>query len=244
MLVNNLLFQGLLLVAMVAANAVSNQFSCGPLAYGLSAEDCEYMAAIGMAGQGQNAIGERDAGIWIGSEGPNTFTFVNTAEVPVTVIVWYRAEGDDRSSFVGARAPKISYSLPFANDAVDISLGNEVPGGWSALYNRSTELTPYGQINNTFGEFSTGTYATIDVSRLVTMSGNPMTVKVSSGCVADMKTCAYACNSGTDSCGAAGTYNLLNCRGTNAVQSIDPSGDPTGGCQGWTDGGHVDIMLA
>ncbi|KAK0725491.1 hypothetical protein B0H67DRAFT_480101, partial [Lasiosphaeris hirsuta] len=219
-------------------------FSCGSLAYGLSVEDCEHMAVIGMAGQGQNAIGEKGAGIWIGSEGPNTFTFINTAKVPVTVIVWYRAMGDDKSSFVGARAPKISYSLPFVNDAVDISLGNEVPGGWSAVYNRSTKLTPYGQIDNTFGEFSTGTYATIDVSRLVTMSGNPMTVKVSGGCLADMKTCVYACNSETDSCGAAGTYSLLNCRGANAVQSVDPDGNPTGGCGGWSNGGHVDIMFA
>lgn len=113
-------------------------------------------------------------------------------------------------------APKISYSLPEEGGAVEISLANEVPGGWSVLYNRSTTLTQFGQIANTIGEFSTGTFANINVSRLVNMSGNPMTVKVPGGCMADMERCVYARNTGTDSCGDARTYNLLGCKGSGA----------------------------
>ncbi|KAK4446578.1 hypothetical protein QBC34DRAFT_149368 [Podospora aff. communis PSN243] len=221
------------------------QFSCGSLAYGLTPEDCEYMASIGVHGQGENAmeLGANGTGIWIGIDGPNTFTFINAADVPMILIMWYRGPGDDQASFVNVRAPTISYSLPIRNSAVGISALNGVPGGWSMLYNRSTPLTQYGQVDNTFGEFSTGDWATIDVSRLVKMTGNPMIVAVSGGCVADMERCVYACDTGTDSCGAAGTYNLLGCEGKNAVQAIDPDGNPTGGCQGWSNGGHLDIFM-
>jgi len=81
------------------------------------------------------------------------------------------------------------------------------------------------------------------VSRLVTMSGNSMTVTATGECVADMGKCVYACDTDTDSCGDAGTYNLLGCKGTNAVQSVDPDGNPTGGCQGWSNGGHLEIFM-
>ncbi|KAK0713970.1 hypothetical protein B0T26DRAFT_381702 [Lasiosphaeria miniovina] len=223
------------------ANAA--QFSCDFPVFGLDSVDCEYMASIGMLGQGFNAQDENGR-IWIGSQGPNRFTFVNAAGVPITLIVWYMAPYDDQASFMNARAPDISYSLPTTGSAVEVSLANGVPGAWSALYNHSTTLSPYGQINNTFGEFSTGSYATIDLSRLVNMRGDQMTVIVSGGCVSNMATCVYTCVSeGDNSCGAAGTYNLLNCVGPNAVQYIDPEGNPTGGCQGWSFGGDIQIVM-
>lgn len=152
---------------------------------------------------------------------------------------------------MNARVPAISYSLTDPGSAVQISLANGVPGGWAALYNRSTALTEYGQIDNTFGEFSTGDWATIDVSRLVNMSGDPMTIgvagrggKAGAGCVADMSRCVYTCDVGEgNSCGGEGTYSLLNCVGPNGVQSVDEDGNPTGGCQGWSFGGEVSIVL-
>ncbi|KAK3320372.1 hypothetical protein B0T19DRAFT_468689 [Cercophora scortea] len=205
-------------------------------------EDCQYMSAIGMLGQGENAL-EDNGQIWIGSDGPNIFTFINAASVPITLILWYTALSDDQASFMNARMPKISYSLPVAGSAVQLSIANDVPGGWAAIYNRQTTLTQYGQVSNTFGEFSTGPYATIDVSRLVNMSGDPMTVRVSSGCVADMRSCVYMCDRADNSCGAAGTYSLANCGGHNAVQSIGADGNPTGGCQGWSYGGHVEVVM-
>ena len=216
---------------------------CDSPVNGLSAEDCEYMASRGILGQGENTVEDDGANIWIGPSGPNTFNFVNAAGVPITLIVWYRAPHDDEASFLSTRTPKITYSLPTRGSAVQVSLANGVAGGWSMLYNRSTRLTPFGQVDNTIGEFSTGTYATIDVSRLVNMSGSSMSVMVSGGCVTDMETCVYTCNTATDSCGDAGTYSLLNCKGADAVESVDPDGNPTGGCQGWSNGGKLDIIM-
>jgi hypothetical protein len=225
---------------------VATQLSCHSLVEGLDLEDCEYMASIGMLSQGNNAVSADDNqnGIWIGNDGPNTFTFINEAGVPLTVVMWYMSPYDDQSSFMNARTPEITYSIPASGEGVVFSLANGVPGGWSAIYNRSTRLTQYGQVDNTFGEFSTGEFATIDVSRLVNMAGDPMTVLVQGGCVANMTRCVYACDTGTESCGEEGTYNLLGCHGQNAVQSVDRYGNPTGGCQGWSNGGHVDIILS
>jgi hypothetical protein len=212
------------------------------------------MASIGMVAQGRNDVAE-NGGIWLGADGPNTFIFISAAGVPVTVIVWDKAPGDDGASFMNARQPQISYSLPFAGSAVEISVANGVSGGFSGLYNRSTELTPYGQISNTLGEFSTGRWATVDVSRLVNTSGNPMTVEVfgagagneggsEPACVTDLHTCAYTCNlAQVASCGEAGTYNLVNCDGPNAEQSADADGNPTGGCHGWSNGGRLVVVL-
>ena len=207
------------------------------------------MSQIGMLGTGSNPQLPNNR-IWIGSEGPNVFTFVNAAEVPLILVLWLMAPYDDQASFMNARVPAITYSLTDPGAAVQVSLANGVPGGWAALYNRTTTLTEYGQIDNTFGEFSTGDWATIDVSRLVNMRGDPMTISVAAGrgkvggCVADMSRCVYTCDVGAgNSCGAEGTYSLLDCVGPNAVQSADEDGNPTGGCQGWSFGGEVGVVL-
>ncbi|KAK3384874.1 hypothetical protein B0H63DRAFT_172621 [Podospora didyma] len=227
------------------------RFSCDFPAPGLLAEDCDYMSAIGMKGQGVNNQ-TNNGRIWTGTDGPNLFTFVNAAQPgdddrSVILIVWYMAPTDGyQASFMNARVPDISYSLPKRGDAITISMANGVAGGWSALYNHKTKLSAYGQINNTFGEFSTGDYATIDISRLVNMAGDAMTVEVPGGCVSDMTRCVYVCNSpAVNSCGDAGTYDLLKCDGFNAVQHKDPSsGEPTGGCQGWSFGGQIKVFLS
>lgn len=231
------------------------QFSCDTLAPGLSSQDCDHMAAIGMFAQGRNAVAENGR-IWIGADGANTFVFINAAGVPVTVIVWSEAAAghDDAASFMNARQPEISYSLPETGGAVEVAAADGVAGGFSALYNRSTRLTPYGQISNTLGEFSTGPWATVDVSQLVDMEGRPMTVLVFARgprrqnehplCVADLQTCVFTCRSAdAQSCGAAGTYKLVNCDGPNAEQSADVDGNPTGGCHGWSNGGRLEIVL-
>jgi hypothetical protein len=207
------------------------------------------MASIGMFAQGRNDYGDNGR-VWIGADGPNTFIFINAAGVPITLVLWYKAPGDDAASFMNVRQPYISYSLPATGSAVEISAANGVSGGFSGLYNRSTELTAYGQISNTLGEFTTGDWATVDVSRLVNMAGNAMTVEVFGGessepdCVADLQTCAYTCSlDEVQSCGAAGTYKLVDCDGPNAEKSADPDGNPTGGCHGWSNGGRLEIAL-
>ncbi|KAK2590416.1 hypothetical protein QQS21_011903 [Conoideocrella luteorostrata] len=196
-----------------------------------------------MVGPGDNPI-TNNGYIWIGDDGPNTFTFTNKAESPVVVILWDFPYNDYEASFMNVRHPKISYSLPNQNDTVNISIANGISGGWSALINRETQLK-FGQISNTWGEFTTGRYATVDISREANMQGTTMSVRTSAGCVSDMDTCVFVCKTG-DTCGESGTYALQNCQpGSQAGATYGNSGrsDPSGGCQGWSYGGQLQIII-
>ncbi|KAH8886339.1 hypothetical protein GQ53DRAFT_844886 [Thozetella sp. PMI_491] len=222
--------------------------NCAALVSGLSLADCNYIKSMGMAHQGVNARSS-NGNIWIGSGGPNTFTFTNRAETPskapITLVIWDAPAGDYSASFMNVKQPKITYSLPNYGDSVTISVANGISGAWSPLTNRATTLSQYGQIYNTWGEFTTGAYATVDVSREVKMNGNIMSIKVKkNGCVSDMNTCAFQCKSG-NSCGESGTYKLVNCaNGSQPGASYGVfNGNPSGGCQGWSNGGHLDIDL-
>jgi hypothetical protein len=186
------------------------------------------MSQIGMAGQGQNAR-SNNGGIWVGTGGANTFQFFNRASVAIILVLWDAPAGDYQSSFMNVRKPKVSWSLA-AGGSVTVSLANGVSGGWSALYNHKTTLSQYGQVYNTWGEFTTGNYATVDISREINMGGNTMDAKVSTGCTSNMNTCAFVCKSG-NTCGASGSYNLIGCTGKNAASGT-ANGNPSGGCQG------------
>ena len=205
------------------------------------------MANIGMAGQGANSQ-TNNGNIWLGTDGPNQFTFTNNAvnpsPVPVTIIVWYNAPGDYTSSFMNVRTPMISYSLPNIGDSVTVSLANGVSGGFASLNNHETTLSQYGQIYNTWGEFTSGNYATVDISREVNMGGNVMSINTSGGCYSDMNTCVFTCKGG-NTCGESGTYDLTNCaNGSQPGATYGLYGDnPSGGCQGWTNGGQLQISL-
>jgi hypothetical protein len=195
------------------------------------------MTNIGMAGQGDNVNGNNNH-IWIGNDGPNTFTFSNRASDDVILILWDNPEKDYQSSFMNVRRPKVSWSLP-AGQSVTVSIANGVSGGFSPLYQHKTTLSQYGQVFNTWGEFTSGSSATIDVSREINMNGNNVSIRVSTGCVSDMNTCSFQCKSG-DRCWESGSYNLVNCNGPNAASGWW-DGNPSGGCQGWSNGGHIDI---
>ncbi|EGZ68977.1 hypothetical protein NEUTE2DRAFT_114996 [Neurospora tetrasperma FGSC 2509] len=125
---------------------LGNQDPSSPVP-GLSPPDCTYLSTIGVISQGQNALSAASgtAGIYLGTNGPNTFSFINGASVPLILVVWYNPVEDAQSSFMDARTPKITYSLPAQGNAVVVSMDNEVPGGWSTLYNYTTTLTEYGQ---------------------------------------------------------------------------------------------------
>ena len=222
-------------------------FDCTNPVFGLNQGDCEWMSTIGMAGQGQNPTA--DNGIfWIGDDGPNTFTFYNEATnpspVPVTLIMWYDAPNTFTASFVAAYAPMVSYSLPNTGDSVTISVANEISGAWAALNNHVSDLTVNGQVNNTWGEFTTGNSATVDISREVNMVGNQLSITTSGGCVANLDTCAYECYSG-NTCYLAGSYELVNCAPGSqpGAAGATVNGVPTGGCQGWSNGGSLVVDL-
>jgi hypothetical protein len=229
--------------------AQQGDMDCSFLAPGLTEEDCLHLSSIGMADQGINSLRDNSV-IWIGTSGPNTFTFTNEATrpylVPITLIIWRQGRNDFQSSFLNTRTPMVTYSLPNYGDSVTISVANHVGGAWSTIVNRQTALSAVGQVSNTWGEFTSGDWATINISRECNMSGNIMSATVAgSGCVAEMNTCVYQCKAG-NSCGESGTYVLVNCaRGSQpgAEYSVN-DGDPNGGCQGWSNGGHIDVSLA
>ncbi|KAI0482541.1 hypothetical protein GGR56DRAFT_192849 [Xylariaceae sp. FL0804] len=221
------------------------------LTSGLFMEDAEHMAKIGMAYQGVNAAAQSDSTpIWLGTDGPNIFSFSNTAEVPVNVVMWYMAAGDYQSSFMNAEQPMITKSLD-AGETFSASLANDISGGLSVLYNRVSTLTTDGQLNNTWAEFTTGEYATVDVSRLVNQIGNPLTATVTKGndpgCVSDFEKCVFVCkDTNVNSCGAAGEVKLVNCEADSqpGANAYDADGDaPQGGCAGWSNGGTVEITI-
>ncbi|KAK2616310.1 hypothetical protein QQS21_000744 [Conoideocrella luteorostrata] len=218
-------------------------FNCDSPVSGLNKADYEYMASIGILGQGVNAMSDSGR-IWIGEGGPNTFTFKNDADGPLIVVLWDFPPSDYEASFMNARHAAVSSSLPRKGDRVVVSLANGVSGGWSALVNQNTKLSQYGQIDNTWGEFTTGNYATVDISREVNMRGTSMSVRTSGGCVSDMNRCVFVCKSG-DKCGESGSYTLQDCQpgsqpGANYwTDNVNASG----GCQAWSNGGHLEITL-
>lgn len=219
---------------------------------GLNKGDCEYMQKIGFIGQGINAQ-SNNGKAWIGNNAPYTFTFINRATqpspVPVIIVVWVRDNANDYYSMdMRRKRPYITFSLPKVGDKVTISMPANVNGAFAALNNRQTTLSNTGQIYNTWGEFSTGQWATIDVSREINMGGNVMEMKASNGCVTNMSRCVFKCKRG-NTCGAKNSYVLENCASGSqpgAGHGTDPStGDPSGGCGGWgySGKGHVDVFL-
>ncbi|RAL58716.1 hypothetical protein DID88_003073 [Monilinia fructigena] len=185
-----------------------------------------------------------NGGVWIGNQGPNTFAFTNSAAAPVTVIIWTQAAGDYQSSFMNARKPQVFTLLIRRSNRYNIHGKWSVSGGWAGLYNGKTTLSQYGQIYNTWGEFTTGAYATVDVSREVNMGGNAMSIQVD-GCTSNMSKCVFKCKKG-NTCGEAGTYFLSNCAaGSQKGATFGLAyGQPSGGCQGFNNGGKVSVTFS
>lgn len=218
-------------------------FNCGNPVWGLNRADCQHMSDIGFGSQGKNDRGNNGL-IWIGNDGPNKFHFTNRAteggDASVTVVVWYAKPYDYESSFVNVRQPYITYSLEHPGDSVTISVANGVSGAFAALNHRITILRD-GQVYNTWGEFTTGNYATVDVSREPNMGGNRMEIHTGGGCTSNMDRCVFKCKNG-NRCGAKDSYYLQNCEpgsqgGNPHIGYYD--GQPSGGCGGFENGGDV-----
>ncbi|KAL8314611.1 hypothetical protein RB597_007118 [Gaeumannomyces tritici] len=164
------------------------EFSCAKTVEGLTASDCKYMSKMGMKGQGVNARKNPGSGIWVGEDGHNTFVFENESKGKVTVIIWNKGtlpdgKPDYEGHCMNVRVPQVSWSLA-KGEKVTVSLSKEkVSGGFAAIYEGSTKINGFGQIDQTWGEFTTGDYATVDVSRLIRMDGEPMSMRTSVGTV-------------------------------------------------------------
>ncbi|KAK5652998.1 hypothetical protein OQA88_9284 [Cercophora sp. LCS_1] len=228
-----------LATAAPAANstvAVRAAFNCNNPVGGLNKADCEYLSRIGFAGTGSNPTSNANSRIWIGGNGPNVFTFTNRATNPnadIILVLWDDSQGF-ASSFVTAHAPKLTLSIPYGG-TVTVSMANGVTGAYSALYRHVTTISPNGQVFNTWGEFTTGQWATINISRLVNMGGNSFSARVSTGCVADHTRCSYVCKSG-NTCWVSGSYDLIGCRDQPNNNAWYGGADPEGGCAGWDNG--------
>jgi hypothetical protein len=167
----------------------------------------------------------------------------NKNEAPMALVVWSAAEGGD--SFVQAHQPLITYLLG-PNEPVVLSVADGVPGSaLSAIY--SSTPMQWGQIANTWVEFTTGSYGTINVSREPNMNGNRINVSgMSNGCVSDSSNalCSFQCKPDKTEIGAApdyipfcgkqGSFELMGCNaGSNpgGQAGKDPiTGDDSGGC--------------
>jgi len=139
---------------------------------------------------------------WLGNDGPYTNDFTNNSTDTIILFVWSKTE-----SFVSASQPLIT--VPIAPGAVQtVSFASGASGGWAPVY-PDTKLSPYGQVDQTWGEYTfADQWSTVDVSREVNMSGKPMKI-VTPQCVSDMETCVFKCTGGANTCMTG--YTLENC---------------------------------
>lgn len=175
------------------------------------------LTAFGFKSMGQNAV-TNNGQCWLGTDGTNTNLVKNAASEPIIVVLWGAA-----ASWVGAIPPLITVGLA-PGQSTTISCG-DITGGMAAIYG-NTQMSPYGQIDQTWVEFTFGTLGTVDVSQEVNMSGRPVSV-VGQKCTTDMNTCVFQCKKG-NTCMDLGSYILLNCGPSNGGQS-DAAG-ANGGC--------------
>lgn len=207
----------------------------------LAPQSLQYLTSIGMTGAGVNA---NSGNVCLGGNQPNRFNFKNSAGTTVILVMWEMVKGDYQAIFMNARQAAITYTL--APDAgVTVSVANGISGGWAAVHVGSTKLTANGQIDNTQGEYTTGPYGTIDVTREIQMNGHDMSIQLSgSNCRSDGNTCVFTCKSGS-TCGESGSYDLTNCN-PNKVPGANNqmvNGNPEGGCQGFANGGDINVTF-
>lgn len=175
---------------------------------------------------GTNAAAN-NGGVWLGQDGDYTNDFINNSTEDIVVAVWGAA-----GSWVNAIKPLITVSLP-ANTVQTVSFANGASGAWAAIY-PDTTLTQYGQIGQTWGEYTfSGQWSTVDVSREVLMTGRGMRIETPQ-CISDMDTCVFVCESG-ETCLTG--YTLKNCAAGSqpGAQIGTYAGAASGGCSGMGD---------
>ena len=160
-------------------------------------------------------------------DGPYTNTFINTSDQNLILLVW-----GEQGSWVNVQPPLITQALA-PGDSIVVSFVHGTSGAWSTLSSDTTLVN--GQVFNTWGEYTfSGIDSTVDVSRLVNMQGDDMTI-VTPACTSNMQTCVFVCrDSGLVSCEF--DYELRNCAASDGGGTgQDSSGAPSGGCHGMGD---------
>lgn len=167
--------------------------------------------------------------------------FTNESDEDLILVVW----DSGLKAWVNVDQPAITRTLK-VNHTVHVSFdpsvnNGAVSGAW-AMINTNTTLVD-GLVSNTWGEYTfeeTGAFSTIDISREPNMDGSAMTIEiyetkadanddtVDAACYADMKTCAFVCTDGSNTCGDANTYEIINCSGAGTTSD----GSTNGGCAG------------
>jgi hypothetical protein len=176
---------------------------------------------------GTNAA-TNNGGVWLGNDGPYTNDFTNNSTEPIILAIWGPA-----GSWVNAIKPLITVSIP-AGAVQTVSFANGASGAWAPIY-PDTTLTQYGQIGQTWGEYTfAGQWTTVDVSREVLMTGRAMRIETPK-CVSDMTTCVFVCTGGVTTCLTG--YELQNCAAGSqpGAQVGTYAGAASGGCSGMGD---------
>ena len=188
----------------------------------LTSHDSSKLASLGLSGTGINAA-DSSGGVWLGSDGPYTSEFTNSAGENIILVVW-----GPSASWVNAKTPLITISLP-QKAVTNVSFASGSVGAWSAIYG-DTQLVN-GQVSNTWAEYTMSESGVVDVSREVNMNGHTMSV-VGPSCTADMDTCVFVCSSGTV---CTTGYILQACEPGSqpgAQNGKDSNGGDSGGCGG------------
>lgn len=210
--------------------------SCGSLS-GAFGTACSKLESMGLFSLGLNAKAPSEKAVaWLGATGTGTQTnFTNSAKDTITLVLWHLPLGDYAAMCMNSRQPQITQTLK-PGDSVVVTIADGVSGAFSAVY-PLTAINFAGQISNTWGEFTTGPYGTIDVSREVAPQGNGMSITTSTGCKSNFESCYFACTSldAHGVCGEAGSYLLHNC-----PEQTDKSG-MNGGCPGMS--GKVSVAF-
>jgi hypothetical protein len=202
---------------------------------GLMDRDLSFLNSLG-ALAGVNSF-SRTTNLWIGTDGDYTTEFINESGEDVILACW-----GPSGSWINAVAPLITTSVANSTSTV-VSFAEGASGSCAGIYPSTTMVN--GQVSNTWFEFTfADPWSTVDVSRLVNMNGNKMTI-VTPSCVSDMDTCVFVCNEGESSCWL--DYHLINCDASNGGgkgADANLGGADSGGCNGITKGSQLKTYLS
>jgi len=186
-----------------------------------AADSTKLLSTLAFSALGVNSYAN-NGGCWIGSDGPYTNTFTNSAGEDLILVIW-----GPEGSWVNAIQPLVTVSIASGESTV-VSFADGAIGAWSAVYSDTPMVN--GQISNTWGEYTFSEEGVVDVSREVNMDGHSMSI-VGPSCTSDMDTCVFVCSTGTV---CIVDYLLQNCdNGSQPGANYGTYGGyASGGCGG------------